>query len=47
MKYIIPTIDVEAIRTLSKLGNFDDLILGKIGNDLFGTEKIAELIHRV
>jgi hypothetical protein len=45
MNYIIPTIDVEAIRTLSKLGNFDDLILGKIGNDFFGTTKIAEIIH--
>ncbi len=46
MKYIIPTIDVEAIRTLSKLGNFDDLILGKIGNEFFGTEKIAEIIQQ-
>lgn len=45
MKYIIPTIDVEAIRSLSRLGNFDQFILGKIKNDHFGTTKIAEIIN--
>ena len=45
MKYIIPTIDVEAIRSLSNLGNYEDLILGKIGNNYFGTIKIAEILN--
>lgn len=44
MKYLIPTIDVEALRSLSRLGNFDQLILGKIGKEFFGATKIAEII---
>lgn len=45
MKYIIPTIDVEAIRTLSKLGDFDKFILGNIDGEFYGATKIAEIIN--
>jgi hypothetical protein len=44
MNYLIPTIDVEALRSLSRLGSFDQLIMGKVGDDFFGTTKIAEII---
>ncbi|MDP8231482.1 MAG: hypothetical protein P9L91_02300 [Candidatus Zophobacter franzmannii] len=43
MKYIIPTIDVEAIRTLSRLGDYEKLILGRIGDYSFGVPKILEI----
>jgi len=45
LKYLIPTIDVEAIRSLSRLGNFDQLIMGKINNEYFGATRIAEIIN--
>jgi hypothetical protein len=45
LKYIIPTIDVEAIRSLSKLGDFDKFILGQINDELYGATKIAEIIN--
>ena len=46
MNYLIPTIDVEALRSLSRLGDFDQLILGKIGKENYGTIKIAEIIKK-
>ncbi len=45
MKYLIPTIDVEAIRSLSRLGNYEQLIMGKINNEYYGATKIAEIIN--
>lgn len=45
MKYIIPTIDVEALRSLSRLGSFDQLIMGKIGDDFYGVPKILDIIR--
>ncbi|MEE9430817.1 MAG: polysaccharide deacetylase family protein, partial [Melioribacteraceae bacterium] len=45
MNYIIPTIDVEALRSLSRLGNFDQLIMGKIDDDYFGVPKILDIIR--
>lgn len=46
MKYVIPTIDVEAIRTLSKLGSFEDLILGKVNDLYYGVPKILEVFEK-
>ncbi len=43
MLTIIPTIDVEAIRSLTRLGDFDKLILGNIGNEYFGVPRILEV----
>ena len=46
MKYIIPTVDVEALRTISKLGDFEKLILGEINGAYYGVPKIIELLKQ-
>ncbi len=46
MKYLIPTIDVEALRSLTKLGDFDKLILGEINGAYYGVDKIIELLNQ-
>ncbi len=43
MLTIIPTIDVEAIRSLTRLGDFDRLILGKIGKESYGVPRILDV----
>jgi len=44
MNYLIPTIDVEALRSLSRLGDFDRLIMGKRNDEYFGVPKILDII---
>ena len=45
MVYLIPTIDVEAIRSLRRLGSYDMLIAGKINNSYWGVRKIIEIVR--
>jgi len=46
MIYVVPTIDVEAIRSLNVLGDFSKLILGEIDNNRYGIEKIISTIKK-
>lgn len=45
MVYLIPTIDVEAIRSLRRLGSYDMLIAGKVNKSYWGVRKIIEIVR--
>ncbi|GEM_PF-1623099 len=44
--YLIPTIDVEAIKNLKYQGDFNQLILGRTDQGQWGVEKIMEVLKR-
>jgi peptidoglycan/xylan/chitin deacetylase (PgdA/CDA1 family) len=43
---IVPTIDVEAIRSLSVPGDFERLVMGEIKGHFYGVPKIMEILSR-
>ena len=43
--YLIPTIDVEALRSLRRLGSYDMLIEGKLGDRYWGVRKLIDVVR--